>query len=357
MSNKSLQLTTFSVKDLTQRKVVIFGAGGFGRNAFSLLEKHDINIHCFIDNNQSLHGECLYGKPIMSIDSICHQNPRSHLIIVANSYYSEVKSQLTNLGFREGKDFVNAIAFSIEEEHLELKDRLWPFHNLHKGQRAFLIGNGPSLEMKDLDLLKNEITFAANRIYLAYDKTDWRPSYYCVCDPLVSLHNKEKIKQLESIKFLANSTCFYGEEINNGFVLPYYYRNTSTDLSDPHFSTNPIQGIYDGGTVIYMMMQLAFYMGISELYLIGVDHNFVIKNDSQAILTGEGENNHFDKAYRPYGETWSKPDCQFIERAFSYSKEFLENNNRSVYNVSRQSKLRSFEMLNLETVLAPHRSS
>ena len=52
----------------------------------------------------------------------------------------------------------------------------------HKGQRCFIIGNGPSLKAEDLDKLQNEICFASNMIYKIYDQTSWRPTYYCNSD-------------------------------------------------------------------------------------------------------------------------------------------------------------------------------
>jgi hypothetical protein len=36
--------------------------------------------------------------------------------------------------------------------------------NQHKGQRCFIIGNGPSLRQTNLALLKDEVTFGLNRI-------------------------------------------------------------------------------------------------------------------------------------------------------------------------------------------------
>ena len=46
-----------------------------------------------------------------------------------------------------------------------LPNEIKVFKNKHDGQRCFIIGNGPSLTAEDLNLLKNEVTFAANRIY------------------------------------------------------------------------------------------------------------------------------------------------------------------------------------------------
>jgi hypothetical protein len=51
--------------------------------------------------------------------------------------------------------------------------------------RAFVIGNGPSLQRTDLDLLVGETTYAMNRIHLHYGKPGcekWRPSHYLFVD-------------------------------------------------------------------------------------------------------------------------------------------------------------------------------
>ena len=44
------------------------------------------------------------------------------------------------------------------------------YKDKHKGQRAFMIANGPSLSETKLDLLKNEVTFAMNRVPLIYEQ-------------------------------------------------------------------------------------------------------------------------------------------------------------------------------------------
>jgi hypothetical protein len=63
--------------------------------------------------------------------------------------------------------------------------RLAALKNIHKGKRAFIIGNGPSLKQTDLSKLKNEITFGMNRIYLAFPEFGFSTSYLCVTNDLV----------------------------------------------------------------------------------------------------------------------------------------------------------------------------
>ena len=64
----------------------------------------------------------------------------------------------------------------------------------HAGKRVVVMGNGPSLSRIDFDDLKGEITFASNKIFLAFDKTDWRPTYYSVEDDLVIIQNIGKLR-------------------------------------------------------------------------------------------------------------------------------------------------------------------
>ena len=93
-----------------------------------------------------------------------------------------------------------------EEQHAKRNDeRLLALKDIHRGKRGFIIGNGPSLTVADLEKLKNEITFASNRIYLAFDETNWRPTYYNMCDVVVGRENKDIVKKLALTKVFANS--------------------------------------------------------------------------------------------------------------------------------------------------------
>ena len=69
----------------------------------------------------------------------------------------------------------------------ENREKIRTFNNLHQNQRCFIVANGPSLAKTDLQLLEDEITFGLNRIYLYFDKTSFRPSYYLSVNELVQV--------------------------------------------------------------------------------------------------------------------------------------------------------------------------
>src|SRR5258707_4353418 len=61
---------------------------------------------------------------------------------------------------------------------------LGTFKDLHKGERCFLVGNGPSLSKLDLTKLDGELAFTVNRGYLAERLGLPRTPYYLITDPL-----------------------------------------------------------------------------------------------------------------------------------------------------------------------------
>ena len=82
------------------------------------------------------------------------------------------------------------------------------YKNFYDGQRCFIIGNGPSLTIKDLEKLKafGEISIASNSIYNLFPSTDWRPTIYTVHDFQVIKKTREKISAVKTeLKIVAMS--------------------------------------------------------------------------------------------------------------------------------------------------------
>ncbi len=232
-----------------------------------------------------------------------------------------------------------------------LSDRDRQLHQLkdrHRGRRAFVIGAGPSLQTSDLDRLRDEITFASNKIYLAFDDTTWRPTYYSVMDVLVARNNAEKIRglQLTHIHSQRVQTAL-GEDPRFLYLNPLpSIRLFGAPL--PGFSRDMMCGIHSGSTVIYLQLQLAFYLGIREVYLIGVDFSFDVPRDAvtdsktelgETVIQSRGEINHFHPDYRKPGETWTLPLLDQQRLAFQCAGQAFEAAGGRLINASRRTKL------------------
>ncbi|MCB1396692.1 MAG: DUF115 domain-containing protein [Rhodobacter sp.] len=232
----------------------------------------------------------------------------------------------------------------------------------HTGRRAVIVGNGPSLRISDLDRLKSDITFASNKIFLAYDQTGWRPTYYSVEDHLVLENSREQIERLGgSTKiFPSNMRDFRYHASDTIFVPLLPPKSFSDPLSDPAFPAfgqELTQGIGWGSTVVYSQIQLALYMGCSDIVLIGLDHSYDLPDTKVGnAYVAAGERNHFHPDYRRPGEVWHQPNIEVLEVSFARARAVCEARNVPIINASRESRLDVFERADFET-LFPHQES
>jgi hypothetical protein len=227
----------------------------------------------------------------------------------------------------------------------------------HRGQRCFIIGSGPSLKIADLDSLKDEVTFACNKIYLAFDETEWRPTYYSILDVLVAENNKATINKLNLCKIFHEDVRPFVDDAADVIWLRGLSEPFVDGEYEGRFSTNALEGVYGGWTVIYPQMQLAFFMGIRKIYLIGVDFSFTVPKStgrlcaSGEVLEHQGESNHFHPEYRMPGETWTMPLLDLQYKAFRAAKRTVETHGGSIFNASRKTALDIFPCVDLDAII------
>ena len=77
--------------------------------------------------------------------------------------------------------------------------RLRMLKDTHLGEMCFIIGNGPSLSADDLEVLhkNNVLSFGFNRIFLMFDKTNWRPDFYVSQDEKMLFNCQNDVNNLE----------------------------------------------------------------------------------------------------------------------------------------------------------------
>lgn len=228
---------------------------------------------------------------------------------------------------------------------------------IYKGERAFIVATGPSLNIADLEMLKDEITFSCNKIFLAFNDTQWRPTVYSIIDRLVAQELNEEVVNIDAIKIFSSVTKPFIAEQNNIRWLKDLPSPIINNKRQSKFSKDISVGTYGGYSVVYTLMQIAYHMGIKELYLIGLDFNFVNSQTSglrtkanEAILIQNDEKNHFHPNYRPKDSQWTEPRLDIMYDAFLCAKETFENDNRVIYNASRFTKLDIFPKVNFETL-------
>lgn len=166
-------------------------------------------------------------------------------------------------------------------------EKLEKLQNIHKGKRCFIIATGPSLRWEDVDKLKDEVTFGMNTLYKGYGISDFRPDYYVIGDEDIFIDfDKTDFKLSDLAKkavFLNDMLKRTGKKVipfpinyldhwfNCGNQNYNYYKNLK-------FSDNIFWGVYDKWTVTICAIEIAIYMGCKEIYLMGVDCNYALKN-------------------------------------------------------------------------------
>lgn len=230
-------------------------------------------------------------------------------------------------------------------------EELTRYKGLHSGQRCFIIGTGPSLTVDDLEKLKGEVTIASNRIFEIFDRTNWRPVYYMnqdvklidkFRDSIATLQCKRKFMPIDVKKL------FEGSEDISFFVLRHkeFYPNTAD------FSTHINHFLGQGFTVTYGAMQLAYYMGFTEVYLLGIDHNYAISLDENGVpVYQEGVKEYFDGS-KASNVGLNLPRVVESTMAYITAQRFAQKrSNFKVYNATRGGRLDVFPRVNLDDIL------
>jgi tetratricopeptide (TPR) repeat protein len=226
----------------------------------------------------------------------------------------------------------------IDEEKIVAisNTKLVGYKNRHKGQRCVIIGNGPSLNKMDLSFLENEITFGTNRIYLLFNRWKFRLTYYASVNPLVLEQSASEILKIKAPKFLSNKGIMF-------FPNPPKDLMFIKSLPKWYFSRDPREGLCEGWTVTYFAMQLAYFMGFSEVILIGVDHFFMTQGDPNKEVVSQGADpNHFHPEYFGKGIRWHLPDLKRSEGSYEMAKKAFEADGRRIVDATVGGKLDVF---------------
>ncbi|GGX60452.1 hypothetical protein [Saccharospirillum salsuginis] len=175
--------------------------------------------------------------------------------------------------------------------------RTAPWSELKAGapERLYVIGSGPSIREQYIDRLAGEACVLLNgAIALTLDGTLGRPFAVMVEDARFILEKGDMLKRLPR----GTRLCLVGSALRalgevdpelfshfrlyfiQGFETPYGRPRRSLEAVDPrHFrqsgraklSLNMEEGHFGCGTVMYCGIQLAFYLRVRALFLVGFD--------------------------------------------------------------------------------------
>lgn len=192
--------------------------------------------------------------------------------------------------------------------------------NKHAGERCFIVGGSPSLRSLDLSRLNSELVFTTNRGFKLTQYGLMRADYHVMSDVFTFV--ADNVCDEIPLDF-ADTFLIYGGVKFTPKVHKVVYFNYTPDAVTG-FQTNMRHPLIPAASVICLSIQIAYHMGISEIYLLGVDLDFE-NNAGHAYTQTEGE-----KA-RQKRTVESKP---IIFNWLSDASRLLVREGRGLYNAS-----------------------
>ena len=220
----------------------------------------------------------------------------------------------------------------------------------YKNNRCFILCTGPSLTVSDLEMLQDEFTFGMNSICLLADKTTFRPTFYgcndlgvykklekelsSFCGDTIEVFVSDRIKRHCSIN---PQWHVFPENVAYHTYDRWFKKDFWCKFSDDCYKT-----VYGMHSITHSLIQIAAYMGFSEIYLLGADCNFP-----------QGQKIHF----QDYGVPDTTIDSA-RERNIAGYKEIekqMNMHNFKVFNATRGGALEVFERVNFDSLFETER--
>lgn len=239
---------------------------------------------------------------------------------------------------------------------IRLKDK-------YKGQRVFLIGNGPSLNKTPLFLLKNENVMCFNRFHLMLERVNWLPNFYTIVDNLVldDLLNEFDIVEENSEEVFIPAVHPHGDVFVNRVresskVNWFRHKPFGSGFS------KELPYVFGGGTVIFEGFQILRHLGFSEIIIVGVDMNYQIHKSVKTIThntnniesLSDDDPNHFDPRYFGKGKKYHQPEDYVIKNILENLKrlsEMMDSLRINIINAGYDSRVNYFSKQDIYNVL------
>jgi hypothetical protein len=229
-------------------------------------------------------------------------------------------------------EILNRVKWDLQSQSWSSRKKLNQYRDRYYGKKAVIACNGPSLLKSDLSLLEGVFTFGLNKIDLLFDKSDFRPACIVAVNPYVIEQNTAFYNSTKIPLFL--DSCATRKVLNRDDVAFLHSSIQNKFAQDCSIS------IYQGYTVTFVAMQLAFHMGFTKVAVIGCDHSFTTKGiPNTTVISGAEDPNHFDPQYFAGGVEWQLPDLYASAASYDLAKSVYQSDGRELVNCTEGGEL------------------
>lgn len=254
-------------------------------------------------------------------------------------------------------------------KNIELKDK-------HRGKRCFLLGSGPSIKKENLKPLKDQIVFALNNFYVhddfAHIMSGDVEKYYMtapVHPPQTEDEWKAWFEDMENnipkdVNMLFGLNKYDGNikniidkyDIFKEHKINWYFAGIPTN-EYYNFSQNEIDltnMVLSANTVSIYALLASIYMGFDEIYLLGMDHNYMCKSevDSRFYKHSIHQKDQIKRMSDMYNyKSYNKILLRGMVQIFNHYQILNKNSNCKIYNTSKDSLLDIFDFRNFKKIV------
>ena len=237
---------------------------------------------------------------------------------------------------------LNRLSWDLSPRSWAHRRRILALRNTHAGKKAVILCNGPGLKDVDFTLLNNVFSFGLNKINLIFGQTEFRPSAVVAVNPLVIQQNSSFFSSTDIPLFLDRVATNY--DISPGRNLHLLH---SCDF--PYFARDCSVSVFQGFTITFVAVELAYQMGFSEVALVGCDHDYKMTDDPNQIIYNKGADQvHFCDDYFTPDQPWQAADLKASEHYYDLARRCYKSDGRTIVNASTTTRLDVFPLMRLE---------
>lgn len=254
--------------------------------------------------------------------------------------------------------FHNRVVNSYEKIILKRNQR---FRDIHNGQRCFILATGPSIRGQDLRPLRHEWCFGTSEFYKHPDYQTINPAYYCTAPFHPPFTDEVICKRLSELKDKAQNEIFFfalsdkkrkiwPEFINDPDKLFYlkFSRIDANRVPTVDLTTR----LPRPQSVTNMAIYIALYMGFTEIYLLGCDHNSLWEwSDSSRQPVKHFYEGEPTIGYEPYDIDIMLEANLRLRYIYRWVAQIARKKNTHIFNTSLKSYIDIFPKVDLKFVL------
>lgn len=211
--------------------------------------------------------------------------------------------------------------------------QLTSYKDKMKGQRCFILGT-TGAKLDELNGLMNEHAFASNEFCDFFSRTPQRPEYFALTESASYLGNGKYIEGMEC--FIDGRIKVFEDKFKKK---PTYFNGLGAGLITGLPTFQEAESVFATARMfpMYVMIQLALYMGFSEIYLYGWDGLFPLDIDADGAARKAAE-----------GEVPGFPEG--AKQLISQAKKYAESNGSRLISMCQTSGMSMLDKAEFESI-------